>query len=249
MFSKTTKSIAIAITLLFSVNANAGFIETDWKTTGDKKATLHQETGLEWLDLTVTGGKTINEVKAMLGTTLVGWRMPTFDEIKQLAAALAPAIQTPESNWGTISSVYINEFQMFGANVANHYYGAYEHYNAPYGSNITYGLSLYSTTTSTAPNTLSPGSVYFGYGLANSGEAGYRGGSSQLDVFRVYEGVYLVSDGGTTLSSLNDPTLNANNPNAPVNQQPPVAPVNTPISLLSLALLALGYRRFSGSRK
>lgn len=239
MFSRTFLSAALAATVLFSVNANAGFLETDWQVAGDKKATLHQETGLEWLDLTVTGGKTINEVKAMLGTTLIGWRMPTFDEIKQLAAALAPTTQTPEYHYGYISGVYANEFKMLGSNVPNHYYGLYEN------GNVSYGFSLYSTA-STAPNTLSPGEMYFGYNLLSAG-GGYRGGSSQLDVFRGYEGVYLVSDGGTTLSSLNDPMLNANNPNSPVNQQP--APVNAPASLLAIALLALGVRRYAIKQK
>jgi hypothetical protein len=35
-----------------------------------------------------------------------------------------------------------------------------------------------------------------------------------------YFSVALVSDGGTTLSSLNNPNLNINNPNAPINQRP-----------------------------
>ena len=175
----------------------------------------------------------------MLGTSLIGWRMPTFDEIKRLAIALAPTIQTPESHYGYVSGVYANEFKMLGSNVPNHFYGIYEN------NNVSYGLSLYSTNSS-APNTLSSGEMYFGYNLASHG-GGYRGGSTGLDVFRVYEGVYLVSDGGTTLSSLNDPMLNANNPNSPANQQP--VPVNAPVSLLALALIALGFRKQKMNQK
>lgn len=237
MFAQKTRLLVVAASLLLSVNAHAGFVETDWQTVGDKKATLHQETGLEWLDLTVTGGKTINEVRAMLNTSLVGWRMPTYDEIKQLAASMFPTMQGPEYHYGAISGAYANEFKMFGSNIANHYYGIFER------DNRTYGMSLYSTT-STPPNTLSSGELYYGYSLSSAG-GGYRGGSSDLDVYRVYEGVYLVSDGGVTLSSLNNPTLNINNPNAPINSLPPVSDVYAPaVGSLAFMLFALGIRRY-----
>lgn len=233
MLTKYLLPTALAATLLFSMNATAGFVETDWQVIGDKKATLHQETGLEWLDLSVTGGKTINEVKAMLTTSLIGWRLPTFNEIKQLAAALAPVKQSPEYHYGTGAGVYANEFKMLGANIPNYYYGIYEK------DNDSYGLSLY-TTASPAANTLtSDAYFYLGYRLKDHSGA-YRGGSTGLDVYRVYEGVYLVSDGGTTLSSISNPTLNANNPNAPINNTP-VAAVSAPAVFggMALSLMAL----------
>lgn len=58
-------------------NANAAFVTTYWQVAGDKKATLDTETGLEWLDLTQTDGKSYSEVSALLSTTLSGWRFPT----------------------------------------------------------------------------------------------------------------------------------------------------------------------------
>jgi hypothetical protein len=51
-------------------------------------------------------------------------------------------------------------------------------------------------------------------------------------------GVYLVSDGGTTQSSLNDPSLNANNANAPSS-----VPLPATAALLGLGLLGFGARR------
>lgn len=50
-------------------------------------------------------------------------------------------------------------------------------------------------------------------------------------------GVYLVSDGGVTLSSINDPTLNQNNPNSP-------AKLSVPGAIAALGLAGLfGWRR------
>ena len=56
--------------------------------------------------------------------------------------------------------------------------------------------------------------------------------------------VFLVSDGGTTLSSINDPTININNPNAPIN----MADVSAPAGVVATGLMAfmLGFRRKKG---
>ena len=52
-------------------------------------------------------------------------------------------------------------------------------------------------------------------------------------------GAFLVSDGGTTLSSINNPALNGNNPNAPVNNQP-VTDVPAPFGVaMFVAFLAV----------
>lgn len=50
-------------------------------------------------------------------------------------------------------------------------------------------------------------------------------------------GVFLVSDGGVTLSSQQNPELNINNPNAPVNNQPP-SDLSTP-GMMSISALLL----------
>jgi hypothetical protein len=55
-------------------------------------------------------------------------------------------------------------------------------------------------------------------------------------------GVYLVSDGGTTLSLINDPSLNANNANAPAS-----VPLPATAALLGLGLLGFGARRNKNS--
>ena len=58
-----------------------------------------------------------------------------------------------------------------------------------------------------------------------------------LDSKASHQGVWLASDGGLTLSSSNNASLNANNPNAPV------ADVSASFSLGGLVMLGVGFRR------
>lgn len=53
--------------------------------------------------------------------------------------------------------------------------------------------------------------------------------------------VFLVSDGGASLSSINNPSLNANNASAPINQASVLLPAT--IGLLGLAMAGLSFRR------
>jgi hypothetical protein len=74
--------VVLFAALSVSASVNAGFTHVDWKVVGDSKATLHQETGLEWLKLPNTNKKSINEVMSELATTYAGWRMPTNTEVE-----------------------------------------------------------------------------------------------------------------------------------------------------------------------
>ena len=69
--------------LFITSTAQAGFLETDWLVTGDSKATLHEETGIEWLKLTETTGLSVNQVIAQtdVGGKYAGWRIPTAQDI------------------------------------------------------------------------------------------------------------------------------------------------------------------------
>jgi hypothetical protein len=80
--------------------------------------------------------------------------------------------------------------------------------------------------------------VYDDYIAFNSNWAVTNNTNYSNDAF----GVYLVSDGGTTLSSINDPSLNANNANAPAS-----VPLPATAALLGLGLLGFGARRKKNS--
>lgn len=75
------------------------------------------------------------------------------------------------------------------------------------------------------------------------GTSSISGGSFYSQVEDTYHtaGVYLVSDGGTTLSSINDPSININNPKAPINMADVSAPVG--LATAGVLMLMLGARR------
>ncbi|MCB5226482.1 hypothetical protein JAO78_006605 [Alishewanella sp. 16-MA] len=208
--------IATLVAGLISTQASAAFVSTDWKNAGDGFATLDTETGLEWLDLTATGNKSIDQVKSELGTIYMGWRIPTHQEIVNLAMNLYP-INFSNGPHVTINENYGDQgiqHRLFGANLSGYYYGLYE----KNGQTFLFGRNEVNKY------------VWL--------EHLY---SSSLLYKNIYAGVYLVSDGGTTLSSINDPTININNPNAPVN----MADVSAPAGLAAAVALMLifGARR------
>ena len=51
----------------FSGMAQADLVATDWKTSGDALATLHEETGIEWLKLYNTLDNSIEEALSQTG--------------------------------------------------------------------------------------------------------------------------------------------------------------------------------------
>jgi hypothetical protein len=64
--------------------ANAAFLEQDWKTAGDKLITLDTSTGLEWLDVTESTNYSFNYVSSQFGVggDFEGFRYATTSEVK-----------------------------------------------------------------------------------------------------------------------------------------------------------------------
>jgi hypothetical protein len=221
---------AVSTIALASMSASAQLISTDWKSTGDKLATLDESTGIEWLDLTQTDGMSIDTAESLLSSRFEGWRLPTRSEVTQLMVNAFPSqasfvqgsgskglTNTTTDNeadnfrlmFGTtqVSSNYDSTLGMFKNDPGGQYSalmsGAYDR---KYDDRITLYSNLNTTTYTSYSNTS--------------------------------YGVYLVSDGGTTQSSLNDPSLNANNANAPSS-----VPLPATAALLGLGLLGFGARR------
>lgn len=210
----------------FSGMAQADLVATDWKTSGDALATLHEETGIEWLDLTQTDGMSIQEVidQTNQGGTFEGWRLPTFDEIDTFV------------RYAFNGKLPANSTQTQGGNINE---PVYRNFTDIMGLTHTAGDRRHSLGLGADDN----GSIYsfgvLGYtsgGTSTFFRSGHSEASYTFDTARPEAGVYLVSDGGVTYSSINDPTLNARNPNAPINNVPAMG-------LAGLAFAGLAFRR------
>jgi hypothetical protein len=221
---------AVSTLALASMSASAQLISTDWKSTGDKLATLDESTGIEWLDLTQTDGMSIDTAEGLLSSRFEGWRLPTRSEVTQLMVNAFPSEASRvqgAGGWGVTNTTTDNEADnfrlLFGTthvNSVNDYtIGLFK--NDPGGdySVLLSGLNDRRDSDNVA--------LYSNRNLTNDT-------SYSHDVY----GVYLVSDGGTTQSSLNDPSLNANNANAPSN-----VPLPATAALLGLGILGFGARR------
>lgn len=210
-----------------SLSAQAEWVETDWKVSGDAAATLHVESGVEWLDLNFTDGMSIADVVAQTtrGGQFAGWRLPTYDEIKFfMSEGVFSGLFTRSGAFA--SDAYRDEvatfYALFGETdpePARRSYGMYVHDN---GEVRIYGVRDDDTF------------------KINEDHPVYANAGPYTDAYS-NTGVWLVSDGGTTLSSIENPELNINNPAAPVNQVPVI------LGGIALFGLVVGRRRSAGA--
>jgi hypothetical protein len=163
------KKTLLAATLLAATGAaQAELVEYDWETQGDGAVTLDTKTGNIWLDLKMTADMSINEVKSLVQNDVrfAGWRMPTVNEVRELAGNIFnidPTIRDTASI--KISEESKTEHALMGAPIGNYVYGIYENEGGTnlFGSSVN-GLFL-----------------------------NYVWDSRSLGWSRNYEGVYLVS--------------------------------------------------------
>lgn len=247
-------TLLAVLAISLSTSAHAALQKGDWLATGDKKVAIDTDTGLEWLTLDNTKGKSINEVISQLGTggAYAGWRLPTESEVfaltnKMYGSAVGynnqdtsyqgnivwawkgDSLQQAVMNYANMLGLtsYAQGYDQYGTNYAYWSYGLYLNGNPGVGSQSNQVLfsGIYTL------RSINSRDHFYAYSGLNN--ASY----STTDVKYSNVGVYLVSDGGLTLSSKLDPTVNINNPNAPINQ------VSTPSISGALLLLLLLFRR------
>lgn len=234
---KISAASVILLGLAFLSPAHAALVSSDWKVAGDGKATLDTTTGVEWLKLDNISGKgyTINGfLSGQYASLFPGWRMATISE---LATMMNSYFSTGGATQvGTDPVRRDSWFAAFGiTDPAGTRSGSVGYAIAPNGWQVyEYGQRWNN------------GSFQNGLYWNNVSSSQIRGQSL------TYNGVFLVNDGGVTLSSILDPMRNIENPNAPVNQ-PPAGSIDivhlltgTNYAEASLAYTPSGASGFSG---
>jgi hypothetical protein len=221
---KLTKILVSSIIGLSSMGANAELISYDYKNAGDDDVTLDSATGIEWLDTSVTKGLSVNEVTSLLETTLNGWRWATATEVNRVTDSAHPYL-----NVNRIGNVISNN--------STTYSGAVKEFNYLFSDLDVDGSASYRTKDylgiDKRIDITATSKYYININIYTSGLSD--------DYVNDNYGHLLVSDGGYSLSSIQDPTLNINNPNSPVN----TVPVPATLGLLSLVIAGLSFRRKS----
>jgi hypothetical protein len=208
-FKNTLKKLALSATLILSTSfANAGFVNTDWKVDGDAEATLHQESGIEWLKLNHTAGMSIDNVVSQLDTTYEGWRLPTKMEVTELISDLLSPHTFNDAARTYDSTDYLGYpgWWISKMGLTRRTPGSF---SSSFGMHMD-GDGGVVITGAQKSETNSYARIYHNQNFGISGTT-YR---------TVAYSVFLVSDGGTTLSSQSDPAINANNASAPINDVP-----------------------------
>lgn len=230
-----TKFMVASVVALASMGANAELISTDLSTFDDGLATLDTETGIEWLDLTQTDGMSITQVESLLDSTFAGWRLPTSAEATEMMNNHFLSIgQLGSTNiTGTESADLFNEFQGFFGLTNNT--ATTQSVRGLIKNDTATGLNPFAKVVQFGGYSAISPNVTHTYTHMNDGV------TSDYNFSNASYGIYLVSDGGVTISSINNPSLNINNINAPINAVS--VPLPATGALLALAMLGFGVTR------
>ncbi len=223
------RNILLGISLsAASLGANAALVTNHMfeSESGGMAVTLDTTTGIEWLRAAYTSGDSYNDVLARLDGDLSGWRLPTEDEVRNLLVSNYSKIQ-PESGgrYGFTSYGDTTEEFITAGYVMSYILGSSSS-SLKYSGTSSYALYVDDNDEINSFGFRKDGSFYFRtIGMDN-------GIVYDEDYSNSSYGYFLVSDGGLTVQSIADPSLNAANENSPFN-----APV--PFALGGLALMAL----------
>lgn len=183
-------------------------------------AALDSSTGLEWVSLGETTGLAYNNIDNILQNSFAGWRLATESEVLELMQnTIGDVSYTNGSAYlsGDKTDQVVNFISMMGYS---------------YSNTMSIGL-VYSDVNShlSIAGVTKSGAMY-----AYDTSVNYNHRSSGW----AEAGIYLVSDGGTTLSSINDPSINiVGGTSAPESS----VPLPASAGLLGLGLLGFVRRK------
>jgi hypothetical protein len=209
------KLFALSVISLASMSASAELISTDWKVSGDAKAALDTVSGKEWLSLNETSGYAYNNIQELIQTEFINWRLGTEAEVAELMF----------NTFGALP--YYNGSAVLGGGQYDNEQSFRNTLGYSYSNTMSIGLVYSDTYDHLGISGFTKGS---NSGYAYNTEVNHSHRSSGWEE----AGIFLVSDGGTTLSSINDPSINAN--------------ANVPLPATA-ALLGLGLLGFGAPRK
>ena len=226
LFNK--KTLVLLSSLLLTNVAQADLVTGDWISEGDSQVTIDTDTGVEWLKLNNTSGMSVNQVIAELGSDgdFEGWRLPTESEVQTLIETVLPQL-----SWNGIgeSTVYSSGAYRGYADIFRSWLGTSSYVFSGDGSaNRRYWYSYGNYVDSNGQVKLTGTYRYQKYTWGKYDHSAtmhdnYYPQDFTMDSTNSTRGVFLVSDGGVTLSSINDPMLNVNNPNSPAKVSTPFA--------------------------
>jgi len=224
MFKSMLKGSVVALALTCALPVSAGFVHQDLTTAGDSKVTFHEETGLNWMKLSVTSGMSIDQVSAQFGDggQFDGWRLATDNEVEAMLKAMMPTLYFtdnktggPVYSGGGVAPFALNWMKWMGTTL----YGTS---NYSYGLYYQEGTSTILMTGVTQGSNLSQNKIYDDYYSAT-----YRSSWASADY-----GIFMVKAG-----SLNP------EPNEPPGNVEDV-PVSSGGAIIGLGLMAMaGLRR------
>ena len=233
------KNTIVAATLFVgSINlANAELMNLNYIGGNDQQITLDTGTGIEWLKLTVTKGMSINDVQSKLGAgeQFEGWQIPTYSQVMTFVENGLPnaayieggSVSLTDSN---SSMSVINEVSDFAG-----YIGKTDYYS-PQSVFKAYGYHL-SEDGESAKYTRIDNYTSSTYSYKKVMRVGY--GSATKNRSSTQYGVYLISYGGASLASINNPSINFDQDGNPAGE---VSSVPLSGSVFSLALIMVAFR-------
>ena len=137
----TTALLAAAALVATSSNSNAGIMTGDYENAGDGLITIDSDTGLEWLNWTVTTNLSYNDMLTELGAggSYEGWRHATREEVRIVANNIDQSLIADP-----LAPIYYHVRQDAGAAVNN--INSYLGFTNPVSPTNKFSLALTSDT-------------------------------------------------------------------------------------------------------
>jgi hypothetical protein len=224
---KTLCILLAAPLIALSMNATAGFVQIDWKEVGDNRASLHEETGIEWLKLNETRGMSINDVKNKVkeGGEFEGWRLPAPVEVFRMFDDFYHVGVKFDINY---KSRLTHRFRVTRNGLVSRpaeFVDAFGSITVQLGS----GTSLQVLGFLDGDNRVSMTGIRASDGNDGAVDTMAYHSNNNLsfsqDSFNKAIGVYLVADGGATKTTRENPSLTSNNQNSSFNVPEPTVVV------------------------